>query len=108
MYTSSLAKLAMTFDRLTLLLIGDSGSWISPPAGPGRAFNFASSKGIVVGIVANRRAKDDRLEIWLANGGSERGTRLAIDWMKSARTALARELEISEVSRRFGDIWTRH
>lgn len=94
-YNATLPKLALAFDQIALLLVGDTlSSLIGRLSGVGHA--KLSSKGIIVGAVANRRARDDRLEVWVACSGLDRGSRVPMEWVRALRIVLASELAIPE------------
>lgn len=84
------------FERVVLLLAGSSlearASELLNPAG---TTQFAA-EGLITGVVASRRARGDRIELWL--GGQKKRETPPGDWVDKVKEALSVELEMPDVS----------
>jgi hypothetical protein len=82
---------------LVLLL---AGSVIELDASP----DVFKPEGTIVGVVASRRQRGDRIEVWI--GGPTKGTGPSTEWLDRVRDSMARELEYPDIGRykkHFGD-----
>lgn len=59
-----------TFERIVLLLAGSALEAATTDILNGPAEVGAAKEGLVIGVVASRRARGDRIELWL--GGKEK------------------------------------
>ncbi|GAA5923882.1 hypothetical protein JCM1841_001423 [Sporobolomyces salmonicolor] len=94
----------MIYERLILLLAGSAlelgtsdllqtegpapGSKRPPTPGP-------PQEGLIMGVVASRRARGDRIELWL--GGRQKREPAPGDWIDRLKEVLAAELEMPEL-----------
>jgi len=83
-----------SLDHTALLLSKDSSYNPPPPPTPGSTRGgkppiIGQGEGNVVGLVASRRNRGDRIEIWIA--GRKVGEPPAADWIDRLKEALARE-----------------
>ena len=86
------------YERLVLLIAGSaletavSDIIASPDSGPGRT---GVPEGLIIGAVASRRARGDRIELWL--GGKEKREPAPSGWVEILKECLALELDMPEV-----------
>lgn len=90
-----LAIFDLVYESLVLLLAGSSLE-----AGASERLNPAGTdpkkpEGIVTGVVASRRARGDRIELWL--GGREERTPPPNEWIEQLKDALGDELDMPDV-----------
>ncbi|KDE08927.1 hypothetical protein MVLG_01020 [Microbotryum lychnidis-dioicae p1A1 Lamole] len=87
------AMFETVFERLVFLLAGSAvevaASEILKKAGK------SSKEGFIIGAVASRRARGDRIEVWL--GGTEKVTPAPSEWIEAIKERLSEELELPEV-----------
>lgn len=90
-----LAIFDLVYESLVLLLAGSSLE-----AGASERLNPAGTdpkkpEGIVTGVVASRRARGDRIELWL--GGREERTPPPNEWIEQLKDTLGDELDMPDV-----------
>ncbi|SCZ88581.1 BZ3500_MvSof-1268-A1-R1_Chr2-1g04504 [Microbotryum saponariae] len=87
------AMFETVFERLVFLLAGSAvevaASEILKKAGK------SSKEGFIIGAVASRRARGDRIEVWL--GGTEKVTPAPSEWIEAIKERLSEELELPEI-----------
>lgn len=86
----SSATFDLTFERLILLL---AGSALESTAST--LLNNPSAEGYITGVVASRRPRGDRIELWL--GGKDMNGPPGQEWLEKLKEALAEELEMPEL-----------
>lgn len=86
------------YERLVLLIAGSAleaataDIIASPDSGPGRT---GVPEGLIIGAVASRRARGDRIELWL--GGAKPREPAPSGWVEILKECLATELDMPEV-----------
>ncbi|SCV71967.1 BQ2448_4661 [Microbotryum intermedium] len=87
------AMFETVFERLVFLLAGSAvevgASEILKKAGK------SSKEGFIIGVVASRRARGDRIEVWL--GGTEKVMPAPSEWIEAIKERLSEELELPEI-----------
>lgn len=94
------------YERLVLLLAGSSlelsTSSLLATEGPSPASKRPPTpgpiqEGLIMGVVASRRARGDRIELWV--GGKQKKEPTPGDWIDRLKEVLADQLEMPEVSK---------
>ncbi|GAA5979700.1 hypothetical protein JCM5350_003820 [Sporobolomyces pararoseus] len=92
------------YERLVLLLAGSSlelsTSTLLATEGPSPASKRPPTpgplqEGMIMGVVASRRARGDRIELWV--GGKQKREQTPIDWIDRLKEVLADQLEMPEL-----------
>ncbi|GAA5820234.1 hypothetical protein JCM11251_005535 [Rhodosporidiobolus azoricus] len=87
------------YERLILLSAGASleiqAAELVQNGGKNASTAGPSPDGMIMGVVASRRARGDRIEVWL--GGKEKREAAHPDWIASLKEVIAQELELPEL-----------
>ena len=87
-----------TYERLVLLLAGSVLECSARDALNSGDNSRELKEGRIIGVVASRRARGDRIELWL--GGNEQRTPAPPDWIDKVKESVSVELGMPEVSSR--------
>ncbi|KAM0752736.1 translation initiation factor eIF4e [Meredithblackwellia eburnea MCA 4105] len=98
--TPPLVQLDSIYERLVLLLAGsalESGvsDLLKAQPNPNPNPKGAGKEGLIMGVVASRRARGDRIELWL--GGREKKEPTPMEWVDRLKECLSEELGMPEL-----------